>query len=252
MRIVIYGAGAIGGVVGGYIGRAEQQVVLIGRQNNVRAINENGLKLVIPSGSHNVRIPAVTGPGEIDFTADDVIFLCVKGQNTEEALSDLKAVTDDVPIFCLQNGVRNESIATKYYPRVYGVMVRMFAAYLKDGEVTARREPPGWFVMGHYPSGSDDLVETVASDLHDAGILTTVTTEISHYKWGKLILNLGNVVRAITNTNGKIEDTIVDAVRKEAQTVLTQAGIGWVSGEQMSREWPGERPRSPGRAARSC
>src|SRR3990172_4204690 len=132
MRFIIYGAGGIGGVIGGHLARTNHDVIMIGRPGHVSAINKNGLHFITPSGTYNLRIKAVTGPEQIKFGPDDVVFLTMKGQNTEEALRVLKKVTETVPIFCLQNGVRNEEIAAKYFPKVYGTMVRVGAEYLKD------------------------------------------------------------------------------------------------------------------------
>jgi len=50
MRIIVYGAGAIGGLTGGFLARAGQNVILIGRENNIKVINEKGLKIVSPLG----------------------------------------------------------------------------------------------------------------------------------------------------------------------------------------------------------
>ena len=46
MRIIIYGAGGIGSVVGGHLWRNEQEVVLVGRSGHIGEINYGGLKLV--------------------------------------------------------------------------------------------------------------------------------------------------------------------------------------------------------------
>ena len=143
MRVIIYGAGGIGGVVGGYLALTGYDVILICRPGHAKAINDNGLHLVTLSGTHILRLRAFTSPRQINFKPDDLVFLCMKGQNTEEALRALRALTEDVPLFCFQNGIRNEEIAAHYFPRVYGVMVRVGAVYLTDGEVLARRDPPG-------------------------------------------------------------------------------------------------------------
>jgi len=50
LRIVIYGAGAVGGVVGGLLALSQTSVVLIGRSHNMNVINNLGL-----SGSHAKR-----------------------------------------------------------------------------------------------------------------------------------------------------------------------------------------------------
>ncbi|MBI4287523.1 MAG: ketopantoate reductase family protein [Chloroflexi bacterium] len=238
MRIVIYGAGGIGSSVGGNLGRTGHDVVLIGRPGHVRAINEHGLRLITPSATHTVRLTAVTSPEQIDFRPDDVVFLCVKGQNTEEALGDLSTATRDIPIFCFQNGVRNEEIVAGYFPRVYGVMIRAGAVFLTDGEVMSRRDPPGSLVIGRYPQGTDLLTEEVAGELRSGGYSVTVTPDILPYKWGKLVTNVANAVRAITDTTGEEVDSISRAVRQELRDLLTKAGIRWVSLAGP----PGERP----------
>ncbi len=238
MRLIIYGAGGIGGVMGGHLARTGHNVLLIGRPGHVGAINEHGLRLITPSGNYILRIPAVTGPDQIDCRADDVIFLCMKGQNTEGALRDLRAITEDIPIFCFQNGVRNEEIAVQYFPRVYGVMVRVGAVYLTDGEVTARRDPPGWFVIGCYPNGTDELVEVVAKMLRTAGFFVKTTPDVMPYKWGKLMGNLANAIGAITNARGDDVAPIFRAVQQESQGILAQAGIRWISGKEVEQEWP--------------
>ncbi|MFC1953674.1 ketopantoate reductase family protein [Chloroflexota bacterium] len=238
MRIIIYGAGGIGCVTGGHLARTGHEVILIGRPGNVNAINENGLRLITPTGTYTVSVPAVTGPEQIDFNSDDVVLLCMKGQDTEAALRTLKPLTGDVPVFCLQNGVRNEEIAAQYFPRVYGVMVRVGAVYLEDGEVTARRDPPGWFIIGCYPRGTDEITEFVATSLRAASFLVKTTQDVMPYKWGKLMGNLSNAIGAITNAREGEADSISQATQLELQNLLTQAGIHWITQEETAKEWP--------------
>ncbi len=238
MRVVIYGAGGIGGVIGGHLASAGYDVVLIGRPGHMNAIRQKGLRFITPTGTKILHVPAFTRPTEVNFGQDDVAFLCMKGQNTEEALIDLCKVTQDVPIFCFQNGVRNEEIAHQYFPRVYGVRVQIGATFINDGEVICRRDPPGWLVMGCYPTGTDDLVETVAANLRNAGFLVKVTPDVMPYKWGKLMLNLANATVAITNIRRGDSERIVKAAQEEAQRILAQAGIRWVTAEELEQEWP--------------
>jgi 2-dehydropantoate 2-reductase len=238
MRFVIYGAGGIGSIMGGHLARTGHDVILVGRQDHVTTIVESGLRLVTPTGTYILRIPAVTSPNRINFTREDVVCLCMKGQDTEAALEDLKASTGDVPIFCFQNGVRNEEIATHYFSKVYGVMVRVGAVYLKDGEVTARRDPPGWYIMGRYPEGTDDLLEDMAERIRTAGYLVKTVPNIMPYKWGKLIGNIGNAIGAITNSDWNSTTTIFRAAMNEAIDVITRAGINRISQEQVAKDWP--------------
>jgi 2-dehydropantoate 2-reductase len=240
MRFIIYGAGGIGGVIGGHLARTGHDVVLIGRPGHMNAINKNGLSFVTPSGTLNLKIPAFTEPKQVKFTPDDIICLTLKGQNTEEALQVLKKATDRLlPIFCFQNGVRNEETAVRYYPnKVYGVMVRVGAEYLKDGEVIARRDPPGWFVIGHYPIGTDRLAENVAEALREAGFIVKTSEDVMPYKWGKLMANLNNAIGAITDERGEGPTEISRLVQKELSDLLADAKIPWISQDKMLKEMP--------------
>jgi 2-dehydropantoate 2-reductase len=238
MRYIIYGAGGIGSIMGGHLARTGHDVVLIGRPGHINAIKENGLKLITPTGTYQLHIPAVTGPEQIDFTQDDVILFCAKGQDTEGAIKDLKAVVDDIPVFCFQNGVRNEGIAAAYFNRVFGVMVRVGAVYITDGEVVARRDPPGWYIIGKYPEGTDELAEHVAEGIREAGYFTRVTADVMPYKWGKLMANLGNAVGAITSVDWESMMPLFRAASEEGAVIAAQAGIRWISQEDVAKDWP--------------
>lgn len=251
MRIIVYGAGAIGGTIGGHLARAGHDVLLVARRRHVEAIRENGLRLVTPGGTHTLHLPTATAPAELVFNPDDVVLLCVKTQDTEAALVDLRAVVADVPVFCVQNGVRNEEIALNYFPRVYGVMVSVWCMHLTPGEVMVAHEPPGLLVIGRYPSGSDAPAEAMAAALHEGGFLTHVTAEIMPYKYGKLLANLANAVSAITNAADGDPDyrLVVEAARTEAQSLLAQAGIRWVSADELRRDIPAYSQPPQGRLA---
>ena len=236
LRIIIYGAGAVGGVVGALLALSGTPVLLIGRPGNVDAIREHGLRIVTPSGTRTVRLPAVTTPNQIKPA--DVVFLCVKSQDTDGAMRDLHAVVNDVPIFCFQNGIRNEEIASKYFPRVYGVLVMGGGVFTQNGEVTTRGDPPGRFIIGRYPEGIDELVESIGVKLRNAGYEVMITPEIMPYKWGKLLGNLTNAVGAITNNVGEEANRIARAAQNEGKEILNQAGVRWIQTAEPSARKP--------------
>jgi len=236
-RYIIYGAGAIGGTVGGHLALRGHEVVLVARAAHVHALRAAGLRFVTPDGEHTLRLPATSNPAELAWTEHDVVFLCVKGQDTVGALRDLTAVAGDVPVFCFQNGVRNETIAAGYVRRVYGVMVHVGGVYLRPGEVVCRRDPPGSLVLGAYPDGMDDLVNEVGAGLSSAGFRVLVTPDVMPYKWGKLVGNLANAIGAATD--GKDPGgRIAKAVRAEALALVAEAGIRAVSWEEAQAQHP--------------
>src|SRR5689334_22764924 len=132
MRIIIYGAGAVGGVIGGRLAEHGHDVVLIARGDHLRAMQEKGLEIDSPAGAVTVPVAAVGRPSEIDFKTGDVVILTMKTQDTEAALDELRdAAGPDVAVACAQNGVENERLAVRRFANVYGVPVRLPATHLE-------------------------------------------------------------------------------------------------------------------------
>jgi len=123
MRIVIVGAGAVGGVVAANLAMAGTPVVAVARGEHGRMMRESGLSYESPSGVRVVELPVAASVGDVAFGDDDVIFLGVKSQDTVGVLNDLRtAGVTDQPIVCLQNGVDNERQALRLYRRVVPVL----------------------------------------------------------------------------------------------------------------------------------
>jgi 2-dehydropantoate 2-reductase len=91
LRYVIYGAGAVGGIIGGRLHQQGHDVVLIARGDHLAAIQQGGLRLESPQGSATLSISAVGHPGAIDWRDGDVVLLAMKTQHTLAALDDLRA-----------------------------------------------------------------------------------------------------------------------------------------------------------------
>ncbi len=90
MRIVVMGAGPIGGIVGGRLARQDNDVTLVDiDQEHVRAIRERGLQVDVPDGSFNVSVPAIF-PTEIKGKFD-IGFVAVRSNYT--GLSDSRLWT---------------------------------------------------------------------------------------------------------------------------------------------------------------
>src|SRR5689334_23110902 len=86
MRYIIYGAGGIGGGIGGRLFLAGHDVVVIARGEHLEVIRREGLLLRTPAGSQRVPVPAVGHPSELSLREDDVFMLTMKTQDTEDAL----------------------------------------------------------------------------------------------------------------------------------------------------------------------
>lgn len=228
MRIIVYGVGAIGGTVAGALARSGQEVVGLARGAHREAIDREGLLLRTPDGAERVRFPCRADPAEIGVRPDDAILLAMKTQDTLPALERLRAAgVEEQPIFCVQNGVTNERFALRRFPEVHGVRVGMPASLPRPGEVCAYGSPRlGIFDIGRYPSGSNAHDTRLAQALEAAGIAAFVTADVMPSKYGKLLMNLGNIVEAALGP-GVDAKGILSLVRAEAETVLEAAGIAW-------------------------
>lgn len=227
MRIVIVGTGAIGGGVAAALARSGQEVVAVARGAQLEAIRTKGLHLRTPSINDVVRFDTVASVSEIEFRPDDMILLAMKGQHTEGALEELRAAgVMDQPIFCLQNGVANERKALRYFPNVHGITVMMPATFVNPGEVVVQSQPRiGLFYIGRFPQGSDAADAALAEALTKADIAGFVKSDVMETKYGKLIMNLSNILSAALGEAAT--DDLRTRLKDEAVAVLEAAGIGW-------------------------
>lgn len=228
MRIIIHGIGAIGGVVAAALAEAGTPVIGIARGARLAAIRAHGMTLRAPDGVRTVRFDCVASPAEIAFRPDDMIILAVKGQDTAEALQDLRAAgVTDQPLFCAQNGVANETAALRIFDNVHGINVMLPATYVTDGETVTHGTPNyGIFDIGRFPDGVDDADRVLAECLSRAHIAGYAVDDVMAKKYGKLIQNLGNIVEAAVGP-GDGNDAFVAHLRAEGRSVLDGAGIVW-------------------------
>ena len=92
MRFVVFGAGAIGGVLGARLAEAGFEVALIARGRHLEAIRRDGLTLETPVQRSVFELPAAADPAELGVGRDgDVVLIATKSQDTASALQALSA-----------------------------------------------------------------------------------------------------------------------------------------------------------------
>jgi 2-dehydropantoate 2-reductase len=226
MRYVIFGAGAIGGVIGGRLHAAGHDVVLVARGEHLTALQRDGLRLRTPDGEERLAVTAVGSVAELGLTADDVVFLTVKSQDTVAALDDLRAAAPpDIAVVCAQNGIANEPEALRRFRNVYGVCVILPSQFTQPGVVAQQSSPlAGVLDLGRFPSGTDALAERIAADLTGAGFRAMADPAIMAKKRRKLLMNVGNALDALCGWEARGTDLYVRA-QDEGVAVLAAAGL---------------------------
>jgi 2-dehydropantoate 2-reductase len=234
MRYIIYGAGAVGSVIGGRLFRAGRDVVLISRGAHLKVVQENGLILKIRGETYNLPIPVVGHPSKISFSKEDVVLLTMKSQDSEEAHRTLFAMTDgEIPVVCAQNGINNETLTLRRFRRVYGMVVRAPSSFLEPGIVTNEAAPLGGVLdLGLIPDGVDDITKQIAEDLEASGFSSRPDPNIMRWKYTKLLFNLNNALSALFESDEPTDD-ISQAIREEALACYQSAGIVYASFEEM-------------------
>jgi 2-dehydropantoate 2-reductase len=232
VRFVVVGAGAVGGVVGARLAQHDHDVVLVARGPHRDAIATGGLLLRSPDDEVRISVPVVGDAGELRLGSDDVVLLAVKGQDTAAALESLAAGPPDLAIVCLQNGVDNERQVLRRTPRTYAVPVMLPGTHLEPGVVEASSAPvTGILDVGCYPSGVDDLAESISSAFATSTFSSIARPDVMRFKWAKLLMNLGNALEAAVGPIGRGSDLYAQA-RAEAKAVLAAAGIDHASQEE--------------------
>lgn len=220
MRYIVFGAGAVGGALGGLLATAERRVVFIARGAHAETLRAEGLALVTPSGTVTVRVPTVAKAEEVVFEPDDVVVLAVKSQDTAAALQSLPHL-GDIPIVCAQNGVTNEEAAASRSRVVLGMLVWIAALHVKPGTVEVyANDPYGAFVLG--PTGN--VASAIAADFEAARLHVELVDDVMPAKRGKLLTNTANAIDAYCGPIAEHVD-LFDAIVAEGVACFNAAGL---------------------------
>jgi 2-dehydropantoate 2-reductase len=228
MRVIIYGAGAVGSVIGGRLHQGGANVVLVARPAHTAAIQANGLSLRTAKGTDTVRISAVNAVSELTLQLDDVVIITTKTQDTGTVHDALLAWNPNVAVVCGTNGVEHERMALRRFAHVYGMVIQLPAEFEKPGEVTALCVPTNAILdVGRYPKGTDAISEELAQLINSSPALQSESDpNIMAKKYEKLLLNLGNAAEAASGFAGRLSQ-VVSAAAGEGKRAYEAAGIQW-------------------------
>jgi 2-dehydropantoate 2-reductase len=220
MRIVVFGAGALGSLVGGLLTR-KHEVTMIAREPHVRAIEESGL--VVSGLVEAVFVPRA----QVDIRnvgSPDLIIVTVKAYDTQEALELIEPlVGGGTIVLSLQNGLNNASLLTAKYPQnvVVGV-TSMGATRVGPGRVFYAGQGPTMFGSAGAPP---EMVQAVCAAFNCVGLDSEVSEDIAADVWLKAIVNASiNPLTAIMRCkNGRVmQDQDLMAVAKAACREATE------------------------------
>ncbi|HUK68686.1 MAG TPA: 2-dehydropantoate 2-reductase [Streptosporangiaceae bacterium] len=225
-RFVIYGAGAIGGVIGALLRRAGHDVALIARGAHGEAIRERGLRLETPDETVTFDFEVASHPGELRYRDGDVVVLGMKTQDTAAALGALAAAAPPgIVVACAQNGIENERLALRHFAQVYGICVVLPASHLEPGVVRVHSAPVrGALGIGRYPRGEEGIAGDIAAAFCAAGFESSPHPDVMRVKYAKLLSNLGNAVEVVCGRSEQAHE-VFELAQAEGRACLRAAGI---------------------------
>ena len=235
MRFIVYGAGAVGGVIAARLHLAGVDVQVVARGPHLEAIRDHGLRLVTPHGEDVVPLRGGASLAELDV-ADDrddtAVLVTVKSHQTAAVMHDVARHTSPTAtLVSAQNGVANEETLQRTRSHVLAMVVMLPSSHLEPGVVIqASGNVPGLLDVGCFPSGTDERAERVAEGLRAGGFESVVRPDVMAWKYRKLMMSVGNAAQAACPADDD-RARLTDLARDEAERVVAAAGIAMVSDE---------------------
>ena len=231
MRAAIYGAGAMGTVLGAYLARAGRQIDLITRnKSHVAALKEHGATI---GGTVNFTVP-VTALTPDEMTGEyDIIFLMTKQRDNASICEFLRGyLKSDGAIITMQNGLPEHSVADAIgMDRTLGCAVSWGATFKGDGCANLTSSPKKLtFSLGAYDTGNSNL--GIAAELLGCMGKVTIEENFIGARWAKLAINSAfSSISAVTGmTFGEVASSrktkgIALSILNEAFSVAAAYGV---------------------------
>ena len=232
-RIVVFGAGAVGGYFGGRLAQAGQHVTFIARGAHLDAIRRNGLQVSSPTGDF-VATPATATDDTSSVGVADVVLVGVKAGAVSGLAETLRpligAYTVVVP---LQNGVEAASdlMAAVGSERVIGGLCRIAASVTAPGQIVHVGITPT-VVLGEMDGSQSARVELVAARLRSADVAVEISDDIQAALWEKFLLiapwgGLGGATRVPLDVLCSAPETrrLLEAAMTEVAALAAAHGV---------------------------
>jgi 2-dehydropantoate 2-reductase len=201
VRILIVGAGALGGFVGAWLTRAGEDATLLDvNPARARLLNDAGL-LITQTGHAEVQVPVRAVSSVEALPPFDLIFIAVKTYQTEEAVREVAAAVAPATRFLsMQNGIGNAETIARLVgaERVLCGVTYHSIQHAGPGRLNYRAgiKP---IQMAPFVGPVTPEIEVIGDVFRRAGLDTNVTANIDHVLWQKLLHNAAiNPVSAVT------------------------------------------------------
>lgn len=195
MRVLVFGAGAVGQWMGALLAQGGAVTTLLVRPRLVEALRLGGIRLGPAERSIPVRVVASLDELDGERRACDWLILAVKTFDVEAALVELLAAgLEPGRVLCIQNGVGTEEVVAQAFGAERTYVGSVTRAVGVDGPGQLRPATRGGLAVAPFlpdlpPEDLEALLELL--DLLGAqGVPTVIEPDAQALKWSKLLLNM--------------------------------------------------------------
>jgi 2-dehydropantoate 2-reductase len=188
MRVLVVGAGALGGYFGGRLVEAGKDVAFLVRAPRAEQIARHGLRIESQHGDADLR-PRTVLAGGLDGP-HDLILLAVKAYSLDAAMDDMApAVGPGTAIIPVLNGMRHLDRLTERFGagRVLGGTVIIAAALGPEGRVVQGPMPNHDLIFGEVAGGTSERVRAVAAAFEGAKFSARASEAVLAEMWQKWV-----------------------------------------------------------------
>jgi 2-dehydropantoate 2-reductase len=200
MKVVVFGAGAVGAFYGGLLARAGHDVRFVARGPQLEALRSRGLRISSFSLGEIELPPLPATDRARDLGRAELVLVAVKAHQTAAILDDLQPLVDSTTVLtALQNGIESDDVLAARFGahRIVSAVVYVGATLEQPGLV--RHVAAGTLVIGDRGGVGAERLEAVRGVLASTGLPVRVTPDIERQRWHKLIWNASfNAVSALT------------------------------------------------------
>jgi len=196
MRICVVGAGTIGSLFAGHLGRTSEVWILTRREDQARRLEADGLRV---SGKSDFVAPVRATADPQSLPDVDLFIVCTKATDLDEAMSHLAGRSPEALVMTTQNGLGADEIVRRHgsWP-VISAVTFMSGTRHSDSHVEYELDAPTWLGPGE-PRPSRDVAFAVAELLVSAGLHAQAMDDVRPAQWSKLIFNATvNSISALT------------------------------------------------------
>jgi 2-dehydropantoate 2-reductase len=232
VKIVIVGSGAIGSLYGAFLNMIKDtEVILVGRNPHIAAIQSDGLKIEGVMGDHVFHMTAISHASEVSEA--DLVIVTTKTYDTVPAALSAKHLVDSgAHVLLIQNGLGTEELVAKELGTTKVLRATTCMGALQESPGIVHATGCGLTEIGSRYPENYPIVQQLSEMMREVGFDVRSSENIEGVVWTKTLVNCGiNPVGALTGlTNGEVYENkalrgLVVRLVKEAVQVVKALGV---------------------------